>query len=183
MQPAILYDPLQQPFYRATYIASTNGGVNTATAANTVTSLAYLFHPSSNTKRVEIIQIGLSWEGNGGNNGITFRGALITAENGTPGGSTQTVNALDQADAASTLTFRTGATGAPTRATGDYLCVAGIGGSAAQMYIPLFDASRYGKPIILRASQNEGFEIRSVIGGSNIASAVTTGIHFIWTEV
>jgi hypothetical protein len=183
MQPSILYDPSRQPLYRATYVASTNGTVNTATAANTVTSIAYLFHPSSNTKRVEILQIGLSYEGNAGNNGLSFRGARITAENGAPGGTTQTVNALDQDDAASTLTFLTGATGAPTRATGDYLTIAAIGGSAAQAYLSMFDAKQLGKPIVLRASQNEGFEIRSVIGGSNIASVVSVGVHFIWTEI
>jgi hypothetical protein len=156
--------------------------VTTGTVAATVTSLAYLFHPGANTKRIKIQRIMVSWSGNGGNNSLSIRGNFITAENGAPGGTSQTINALDRADAASTLTFRTGATGAPTRVTGDLLTLALEGGSSAQESFQLFDALQFGKPIILRASTAEGFEVRSVIGGSNIASVVSVGIYYIWTE-
>jgi hypothetical protein len=167
---------------KATYAASTNGVVPTSTAANTTASIAYLFRPSSSARRVEILQILASASGNGGNNALALRGSFITAENGTPGGTAQTINALEQSDTASTFTFRTGATGSPTRGTGDLFSWALIGGSAAEIFGVMFDVNRLGKPIVLRASQNEGFEIRSVIGGSNIASAVNIGLTFIWTE-
>jgi hypothetical protein len=166
----------------ATYAASTNGFVLSSTNANTVDSDAYLFHPSANTKRVKIFKIFLSWSGNAGNNAVSFRGAFITAENGAPGGTVQTINPLDRADAASTLTFRTGATGAPVRVAGDLFSVAIIGGNTSQSNATLFDASVFGKPIVLRAGVSEGFEVRDVIGSSNIASALNIGIHYIWTE-
>ncbi len=160
MQSSILYDPNRRPLYRATYTASTNGTVATSTGANTVTSIGYLFHPSASALRVEIIKIGLSWGGNAGNNDLSFRAARITAENGTPGGTSQTINAFDQDDTPSTMTLRSGATGTPVRAAGDYFCVAAIGGSADQRQILMFDAGIYGKPIVLRSGQAEGLEIR-----------------------
>jgi len=166
----------------ASYAASTNGIVATATGANTVNSIAYLFHPNTNTKRIKILSISVSWTGNGGNNSLSARGNFITAENGAPGGTAQTINALDQADAASTLIFRTGATGAPTRTAGDLFSLAMTGGSAAQNSYEIFNATTFGKPIILEASVNRGFEIRTVIGGSNLASAVNLGVFYIWTE-
>lgn len=179
----IQFDPNALPLYRATYAASTNGNVLTATAAGTVTSLAYLFHPSANTKHVEILQISITTEGNPGNaNGLTFRGARITAENGTPGGTSQSINPFDTSDPASTLIFRTGATGAPTRVAGDMISVASNSGTQI-LPQPLLDSGLNGKPIVLRAGQSEGFEIRSVIGGANLSAAVSVSITFIWTEI
>lgn len=179
MQPGILYGLDQQPYYRSMYAGSTNGLVSTATAANTATSIAYLFHPSANTKRVEIQKITISFSGNAGNNGDFIEGAFITAENATPGGTSQTTNPLDRADAASTVIFRSGATGAPTRVTGDLLSFGGLGSTDRQIII---DASTIGKPIVLRASVAEGFEIRHVVGASNLASAVEMTVTMFWTE-
>jgi hypothetical protein len=185
MQPSIAYDPNQSPLYRPTYAASTNGFTLTSTAANTVASLAYLFHPAASTKRIEISLVALSVSGSGGNNLLSYRIARLTAENGAPGGLVQTVNAYDPSDPASAMIFRTGATGAPTRVTGDMFSLAssGLGGAGGQVYVPLFVAGTHGKPIVLRAGQNEGLELRSVIGGSNLTSALNIATHFIWTEI
>lgn len=170
------------------YMACTNGTVTTGTAAANTTSIAYLFHGSGVAKRYEIVRINATISNTDTQNtgDITLRGARITAENGTPGGTSQTINALDQGDAASTGTFRTGATGAPTRATGDY-CVYGAGMGSAKADVAngsftLFDASLLGKPIVIRASTAEGFEVRVVVG-SVLATAALISVTFYWREI
>jgi len=165
------------------YAASTNGSFTSPTVATTVASVAYLFHPSASAKRVQIEKIVVSWSGNGGNNLFTFRCAFLTAENGAPGGTSQAINALDQADAASALVFRTGATGAPTRVAGDLFSVVGDGGSTSETSIVVFDTVRDGKAVILRAGVAEGFEVRFVVGAANLASAVGVSVYYVWTEV
>jgi hypothetical protein len=165
-----------------TYSASTSGTVSTGTTAGTVQSIAYLWHPSTSGKRVKILKIMLSWSGNGGNNTLSARGTFITPENATPGGATSAPQAHDQADAASALTFRVGATGAPTRVASDLFTEAMLGGSSDQQSVVFFDAQTVGKPLILRAGTNEGFEVRTVVGGSNLASAVQVAVYYTWTE-
>lgn len=177
----IAYDPNAGPLYRPTYAASTNGVVTLATAAGTTTSIAYLFHSAANAKRIEIQQIIVSVDGTGGKQALSIRGNRISAENGAPGGTSQTINAFDQGDAASTLIFRTGATGAPTRVTGDLFSAAADDGT--ELYARMLDMGVLGKPIVLQAGTNEGFEVRVVNGGNAIAANTTVGVYFIWTEI
>lgn len=172
----------------ASYMASTNGEVTTGTTLNTVNSIAYLWHPNTVTKRYEIALITTSVNSLSANVGyVSIRGARITALNGAPGGTNQTVNAVDQADAASGSTFTTGATGAPTRATGDYSthnfgCAAANNNGQSAPIIVVFDERIAGKPLVLRASTNEGYEVRT-----NIGTALTAGVPvsatFYWREI
>ena len=160
------------------FMASTNGTVSSGTAAATTTSIAYLFHPNTNTKRIEIQRIDVAL-GGGSSGNVSIRGAFITAENGTPGGTSQTINPLDRADSTSAgMVFRSGATGAPTRVTGD-LITWNFGG--AHSGDTSWDTEFFAKPIVLRASQAEGFEIRSVIGTA-LLTATTIAVTFYWTE-
>jgi len=177
----------------ATYMSSTNGSVNTGTGAATVTSHAYLFHGSDVTNRYEIMKIIASYAITAGNAGnFQFRLARITAENGTPGGTSQTVNSTDPADAASSAILRTGATGAPTRQTGDLSTMivsaatlaGGIGGtdSGATGSVVLFDAEETGKGLICRASTAEGWEVRTIVGTA-LTATIPVSITFVWREV
>src|SRR5262249_39987143 len=111
---------------------------------------------------------------------VTFRGARITALAGTPGGTNPAIYALDQSDSASSgLVFTYGATGAPTRAAVDLLAVAAAGGASDAF---VWDASVSGKPIVLRASQAEGFEIRTTIP-TTLTTAMQVAVTVIWIEI
>lgn len=180
------------PDSTTTYMASTNGTVATGTGAANTVSIGYLWHPAANAKHFEIVGIVVSYANGSGNAGnFTVRGARITAENGTPGGTSQTINALDQADAASTGTFRTGAN-APVRATGDYITrvvdastiAAGIGGTASGSggAFDFFNSHMFSKPIVLRASVAEGFEVRTIIGTA-LTTTIPVSVTFLWREV
>ena len=173
----------------ATYVCNPLGVVNVGTTAGTVTSLMYLWHTATNTKRIEIYRITAS--STGGTAGVfTMKGAFITAENGTPGGTTVTAQQIDQDDPASTLASTTGicrfGAAIPTRIT-----TGGIvqnvfseccGGSQAGQQYVLFNAVQSGKPIVLRAGQAEGFEVRGHIDTAQTTSAQVS-VNFLWTEV
>ncbi len=170
---------------QTSFMASTNGMVTFGTAANTVTSVAYLFHPSSNTKRISISRIevcitNITAPAVAPNGVVSIRGAFITAENGTPGGTSQTINPTDRADSVSTgMVFRTGATGAPTRVAGDLINWLS---SVNQGPYFVWDSGDNGaKPIVLRASTAEGFEIRTNIEVAS-GNAPQVSVFYYWTE-
>jgi len=173
-----------------TYMASTNGIVVTGTTAATVTSIAYLWHPAAITKRYEIVRIQASWSAGISNSGnFNIRLAKITAENATPGGTPQTINTADGADAASGGTFRTGATGAPTRTAGDLSAFeietdTGNANSGSLAYAPfvIFDAFEDGKPLVCRSGVAEGWEIRTVVGTA-LGTGARMSVAFIWKEI
>jgi hypothetical protein len=172
----------------ATYAASTNGPVSGSTNATATTSIAYIWHTGTNTKRVEIYRIiATSGMETGANHDYSLRGTFITAENGTPGGTTTTPLPFDRGDAASTITsttgtFRLGATGAPTRLSSDMISEEMYSGNNNQKV--LFDIHYTGKPIVLRASQAEGFEIRMVGNGNgNLSQAPEITITMYWMEI
>jgi hypothetical protein len=172
----------------ATYAASTNGPVAGSTNATATTSIAYIWHTGTNTKRVEIYRIvATSGMETGANHDYSLRGTFITAENATPGGTTTTPLPFDRGDAASTITsttgtFRLGATGAPTRLSSDMISEEMYSGNNNQKV--LFDIHYTGKPIVLRASQAEGFEIRMVGNGNgNLSQAPEITITMYWMEI
>lgn len=156
--------------------AAASAVVTGPTTAASVKSLAYLWRAAS--KRVEIQRIVIAFADNADTSGrLSFRGARITAENGTPGGTSLTPDLLDKGDLAATATFRYGAN-APTRATVDTFV--GFQNGAQGNFI--WDATTYGKPIVLRGGQSEGFEIRAVA-----EKAFTTGmflfVSMLWNEI
>lgn len=174
----ILYNENGNPVTNSSaFMASTNGTTSSGTTAATVTSLGYLFHPNTNTKRIEIHRIDVCL-GGGTSGNVMIRGAFITAENGTPGGTSQTINPVDRTDSASAgMIFRSSAN-APTRVTGD-LITWNAGGAGTGVYT--WETPLFGKPIVLRASQTEGFEIRSVVGTA-LLTATAFSVTFYWTE-
>src|SRR5579885_64480 len=176
---SILYNENGNPVSNSSsFIASTNGTTSSGTVGGTTTSLAYLWHPNTVTKRIEIHRIDVSM-GGGSSGNFMIRGAFISAENRTPGGTSQTINGADRDDSVSSgMIFRTGAN-APTRVAGDLLTWNSGGGGSAQY---VWEKPLGGKPIVLRASQSEGFEIRSVIGTA-LLTAATISVTFYWTEI
>jgi hypothetical protein len=165
---------------RVTYSGANAAGTSTGTAASTTLSLAYLFHPSSVTLRYEILRIQVHCAGGSGSQLYTVRLNRITAEAGTPGGTTITPGPHDPADTASGGTFRNGATGAPTRAGADLETVICAAGTICQQ--TLYDITAGGKSYAARASTAEGWEAKIVTGGAALTTAATCGADFEWTE-
>lgn len=166
---------------KATYLSSNNGVNTISVTPNDVTSLSYLWHPSSNAKRISLQKMLISWSAGIGSGDLgDFRIALarITAENGTPGGTSQTICKEDQIDANSTCVFRTGAN-APTRATGDYVSLNfSVNNDGA---IELTDILE-GKGFVCRASQGEGWEIRIITGSVELTTSPRFSTTFVWNE-
>ena len=162
----------------SSFMASSNGTISSGTAGATVTSLGYLFHPNTNTKRIEICRIDVT-VGGGSTGNVMIRGAFISAENGTPGGTSQTINPTDRGDSTSAGVIFRSAPNAPARVTGD-LITWNAGGSATEANF-VWTPPLAGKPIVLRASQTEGFEVRSVVGTA-LLTAATIAVTFYWTE-
>ncbi len=163
---------------KATYMASTNGTVTMSTTAGVATSLGYLWHPSSGTKRVSLQKMLLTFAGIGTGN-FNILVSRITAEAGSPGGTSQNINAQDPSDINSLCTFRTAATGAPTRVSGD--CVALTFKADADGYVDLANTLE-GKGLICRASQGEGWEIRAIPGSLSLSASPHFALAFEWNE-
>ena len=164
---------------KATYFSSSNGTITPSTIANTTTSLAYLWHPNTSTKRVTLQKLLITWAAGTGSGDFRLALARITAENGVPGGTSQTINKEDQDDAASGCTFRTSATGAPTRAAGDYVTM--NFSITSDGSIELTDILE-GKGFICRASQSEGWEIRFITGTTTPTTTPALAVTFVWAE-
>lgn len=181
--------PTTVPATFPTYTGSTNGIVSVPTTASTTTSIAYVFHGASVTKRYEIYRIELEVEGptsaSTAGQQTSLRIGRITAENGTPGGTAQGVGAVDQADNVSGGVFRTGATGAPTRAGSDFVTkqIQTVAQNVHHSFV--WDAMCYdgGKPLVCRPSVAEGWEVRAVTNGTALGSAVTVSATFFWKEI
>jgi hypothetical protein len=167
---------------RATYVCNT-GPITGATATGTK-SLAYLWHPSSETaKKYQLIRINVNQiAGAGGTQRLELR--RITAENGTPGGTTGTILNKNPGGAASNGTVRIAPTGAPTRASGVYWggdVPVGVNGNAR---MPTNDAPAAieADEFTLRVSTAEGWEITQEVV-STITTAPSFNITTEWIEL
>ncbi len=156
-------------------VASGSAGVPNGTA-----SLGYLWK-ASGTGRVEILRIIVSYLANGSTAGsLSLRGAHITAEPGSGTATQGTIVSFDRADTSSSSpvpVFKSGHTGAPTRQADLFLAT--FGGNQSGTFI--WSAEEYGKPIVLRASQAEGFEVRAVT--ASVTTAMSLAVTFHWIEI
>jgi hypothetical protein len=165
---------------RATYLANT-GPITGATATG-LKSLTYLFHPSTDTTdRYQLLRAHINIIGGvGGTQRLEVH--FLTAENGTPGGTTATIAKKNIANNTAGATVRIGPTGAPTRGTilfGADQPVA-LSGNADYPSTNVQEAVD-GEPLILRASQAEGIEIvQNVL--TTITTAPVFNITWEWTE-
>lgn len=161
----------------ATYCSSTNGMIATGQLLGTVTSIAYLWHPAADTKRYQIRIASYSGVGGAGTGRYMLHIAYISAENVTPGGTAQPIYPIDGAPA-SGATFRTGATGAPTREAGDVRTYAFAATAPA---IESFSPAEGMQPFTLLPSVARGIEVRSEIVAALSQDAYIT-FFVCWTE-
>ncbi len=138
------------------YSAST-GIVTGPTTVSTAVSLGYLWRSAS--LKVEIVRILVSWQPGSATAGeLSIRGARITAQHASPMGTTPTPERHDIGDGSAGAVFRAAPTGAPTRSSTDMFVVTTRWNQSDRYE---WNAESFGKPIVLRAGQSEGFEVRA----------------------
>lgn len=161
-----------------TYCATTNGTVSTGTAAGTITSIMYIFHPASDPKTYKI-RYGEIHAVAGKDGEYMIRIAAITAENAAPGGTIQAKQPLVGTNPASAgAIVRTGATGAPTRIAGDYFTQGYLSDAPAHLRL---DAITGFQPMTLLGGVAAGFELRSEVTVI-MSTAAKVASWVCWTE-
>jgi hypothetical protein len=159
------------------------GPITGATATGTK-SLAYIFHPSSITtktyKLVAVVCDQIAGNGPSGSQRIELR--RITAENGTPGGTSGTATASISTDSTS-ATLKQAVTGAPTRVTqplaainshplaNQNIMLVGFGGEE-MMTAKMWTA---------QASAAIGYEVTQEVVAT-LSAAPTFNVMFKWIE-
>jgi hypothetical protein len=157
----------------ATFYATTGVVTGGTTAAN-VTSIGYVWHPSSSTKVLRLLDVDL--HGAAGNAGsYSVRLCKITAQADTPGGSS--ITPVGANGETSDCTFIAGATGAPTRGT-DFFCDMT---SASSDFDGDFEAFDDANPITIDAGVAGGVEVRVVVE-SSVSTGSKIAASFIWEE-
>lgn len=157
------------------YSAAT-GVVQSTTPAGSTGALASLFKLNSGLqRRIEIQRIVVSYFG--GNTTatqfISLRGARIsTNPTGNGAGASH-----EPSDPNSTGLFRSGGT---ATGTADMLSLVVKGDD--RNYFE-WRANDWGKPIVLRAGSTEGFEVRWVVGGVALSTAMSLSCSFHWVEI
>lgn len=158
-----------------TFAAST-GLLGTGTTV-AVKALAYVWHPNTSTKRVEISRITVSYvPGAGAGSGlfVVFRAARFTS---TPSGTAVSTGALDASDSVGVSLYTASAT--PTSYSGDLFAIA-VPATDSGLYE--WRAGDHGKPVVLRASPNEGFAVLADVKAT-LTTQMQTTVSFEWVEV
>jgi hypothetical protein len=149
-------------------------------AAVATKSIAYLWHPSTVTRRVEIRRIAVGYVPGFLAGTLLVKGARITAVSGTPGGPTITPSATDAGDAAATVTFQSGATTGPTRlGTSEIFAVPIV---VTQGGFWQWAAGEIGNPIVLPANLAQGFEVRAELQTA-LVTEMKLVVTFEWLEI
>lgn len=173
----------------AATFAAASGLVGTGTTV-ALKSLAYLFPPgtgASLNKRMEIRRIVLSYfpgtESTTGPAAVVFRAVRITglSVNPAPGGTLLTPYGLDRSDITS-FNLVTGATGAPARLPGSPADIFAIVARATSSGVFEWRAGDSGKPIVLRASTNEGIEVLADVKAA-LTTQMQATVGFEWVEI
>jgi hypothetical protein len=167
---------------KATYSVCTDVITGVTTVGET--SLCYIFHANTNTKKVSIVSVTVDQiAGNGPAGSQTIELYRITAENATPAGTALTVQQFDTSDAASTVTARARATGNPTREALRLVSTYAHPRTDAQASLVGREGqfSILQKPYSINASTAGGYEVVQ-----DVLTALTTAPQFIvtivWTE-
>jgi hypothetical protein len=152
------------------------GGALTGATSGT-TSIGYLWKQGG-AARVEIQRIVVSYLAGGGSGNFAIRGAHIGPEAGSGSFTSGTIVSFDRADTSPAAVFKWGHTGAQNRQADLFVAT----GLASQSDNFVWSAEAHGKPIVLRPSVNEGFEVRAVMGGS-LTAGMTFNVTFHWIEI
>lgn len=160
-----------------TYCASTNGTVATGTTNGTVTSIFYIWHPASVTKRYKVRYAEIRGDAGTGTGKYLLRITSITAQNGTPGGTLQPALPLVPTNPSSDAVVRSGAA-APTRTVGDYF----VDSMSATVEVDVrLDSIPGFQPFTLPASVAAGIELRTEVTAT-LASSANIAAWVCWTE-
>lgn len=157
----------------------------TGTSTTGSATAMVLWHASANTTPVYIRKIIITTAAGSGSipegNSIVWSVGWITADGGS--GTTITAAPMDRADSASTLTGANGAIRslptAPTALASTSNIAEWIQGGAPARFV--WDATREGKPIELRASTAEGIQIKWTVAGTLTLGSLYS-ITVQWTE-
>ena len=172
-------DFTNQPFYSVDC-----ADVTLATAVGQK-SISYIWHPNTITKTYSIYEIWMHMQTSHTAGNWIAKAGFISAENATPGGSTQTILPHNRGSAGSLGTYRYNAN-APTRVSGFHRGVrkgaAALTGGLQDAYIRIFSSieSRV-EPLTLRAGQTEGLEIYQDII-STLTTAPVVAVGMMWSE-
>lgn len=153
-----------------TFTAGAAALVSSGTSNAAAVPLSYLWHPSSVTKTVEVLSYTVSWAAGAGGTAGNLKFIRVTADNGTPDGTSETFAACDGDDELPTgVTFRTSHTARPT--AGVTLHTEAIGFATAGSFT--FDAVTWnnGKPFRLRGGVAEGIECVLTTGATGPTTA------------
>jgi hypothetical protein len=165
-----------------TYVV--NSGPLTGATATGTKSLLYLFHSSSITKKYRIISVIVDQTaGNGSSGSQRIELRRITAENGTPGGTSLTVSSKNSGDTESSAVVRSLVTGAPTRET-PVLFSVNMDPKSNGYVMPIGFNSIEGiqvKPWTISESTSFGYEIVQQVS-TTLSTAPTFNITIEWTE-
>lgn len=150
------------------------------TAGGTV-SLATLWHPSGNTKRIELRRVVVTYFGVDAGGSIRLRGARLTGGTAPSGEPPVDPVAHDLSDepASPAAEFLVNPTSVSGRSSTDFF-MAMLKPSQGRFE---WSAAEDGKPIVLRASRDEGFEVRAHIEVQIVTSGMTFGVYFQWIEI
>lgn len=163
---------------KPTYYGSSNGVISMNPTANASTSLAYLWHDSSVSKKFCLQKIMVSFYG-GSAGEFQLRLARITAQPGDPGDTLKSVHPQSAQDASSNAEFRVGVVDPPTRQSGDFIT---IGYDATDKKdFTLYDVLD-NRGFTCHSGVDEGWELRAVAGSSNIGQSPRFTATFSWIE-
>lgn len=145
---------------RAAYCASAIVGSGTK-PASTAKSILYVWNHGRG-RRAEIRRVVVAYQGGSGKSSVTVRGTRITSQPSRAGGSCATPLSFDPTDAPSALSG-VAAGRAPTRVPADLILFAVPVSSTGTFVWTWTDV---GKPIVLPADVEQGFEIRTELSGA-----------------
>jgi hypothetical protein len=186
--PVALSNPLPvNVVYNAakkTYRAASSGTVNVQMSPGSVTSIGYLWNPSTGSLQKEITYVNISLASDSFQNGwVQVRGNFVTAEAATPGVPGLIGLSTNRGNAATAARFMFGATAAPTRLAPDLYSrsVSVVTGAISDNELA-YNAPVGGQGIILRSNTAEGFEFRAVAGGGTGSVGLRASMEIEWTE-
>lgn len=161
---------------RAAYFTSAIVGSGTS-VTSTPKSVLYVWNGRSG-KRAEIRRVTVAYRQGGGSSYLTVRGTRITAQASPAGGTTISPLPLDPSDGASALTS-VAAASTPSQVAADLILFA-VPVSSTGTFV--WTWTDLGKPIVLPADMDQGFEIRTELSAAASAE-MKLYVTIEWLEV
>ncbi|NUP07719.1 MAG: hypothetical protein HOW73_16855 [Polyangiaceae bacterium] len=162
----------------ASFSAASDRILSSGISVGTV-SLGALWHPRTSARRVEIRRIVISYWGTAAAGSLRIRGTRLTGTSGPTAGTDLLPLPHDRADSTTMVLKIQG--DVTNRSATDFFTLVLKPDEKGTFE---WDAGRDGKPIVLRAGQDEGFEVCCVVAAAlSPATATNFGLSIHWTEV